>query len=162
MNSRNYILWFDLFEVTLSNPVDQYSILIVHAMSFFSFFVLPHVSRWSRAREVQDSKLSPFHSWQAVSCLKRAQYLNPIDWKALWNLGLVHLTMNQYASAFNYLSAAANLRPNRGNIFALLAGQLPLIQIYSQQSLSNHLIIKGTLGYWDKGIFCDRLCVDNS
>ncbi|CAG0922808.1 unnamed protein product, partial [Notodromas monacha] len=59
----------------------------------------------------------------AISCLKRAHYLNPIDWKVLWNLGLVHLTMHQYATAFNFLSAAGNLRPNRGNIFSLLGGR---------------------------------------
>ena len=31
----------------------------------------------------------------AVSCLKRAGYLAPFDWKILYNLGLVHLTMQQ-------------------------------------------------------------------
>ncbi|CAB1338981.1 unnamed protein product [Coregonus sp. 'balchen'] len=31
----------------------------------------------------------------AISCLKRAHYLSPFDWKVLYNLGLVHLTMQQ-------------------------------------------------------------------
>ncbi|OXB59352.1 hypothetical protein ASZ78_016093, partial [Callipepla squamata] len=31
----------------------------------------------------------------AISCLKRANYLAPFDWKILYNLGLVHLTMQQ-------------------------------------------------------------------
>lgn len=60
-----------------------------------------------------------FH--QAISCLKRANYLAPFDWKILYNLGLVHLTMQQYTSAFHFLSAAVNLRPTRGHIFMLLA-----------------------------------------
>ena len=33
---------------------------------------------------------------QAISCLKRATYLAPFEWKILYNLGLVHLSMQQY------------------------------------------------------------------
>ena len=33
---------------------------------------------------------------QAISCLKRATYLAPFEWKILYNLGLIHLTLNQY------------------------------------------------------------------
>ncbi|KAM9764830.1 BBSome complex member BBS4 [Menidia menidia] len=57
----------------------------------------------------------------AISCLKRAQYLSPFDWKVLYNLGLVHLTMQQYASAFHFLSAAINLNPRMGELYMLLA-----------------------------------------
>lgn len=57
----------------------------------------------------------------AISCLKRANYLAPFEWKILYNLGLVHLTMQQYTSAFHFLSAAVNLRPTKGHIFMLLA-----------------------------------------
>ena len=60
--------------------------------------------------------------FQAISCLKRANYLAPFDWKILYNLGLVHLTMQQYASAFHFLSAAINLRPKMAQLFSLLAG----------------------------------------
>lgn len=59
---------------------------------------------------------------QAISCLKRANYLSPFDWKVLYNLGLVHLTMQQYASAFHFLSAAINLNPRMGELYMLLAG----------------------------------------
>jgi len=34
---------------------------------------------------------------------------------------MVHLTMQQFASAFHFLSAAINLRPTRGQTFMLLA-----------------------------------------
>ena len=57
----------------------------------------------------------------AISCLKRANYLAPFDWKILYNLGLVHLSMQQYASAFHFLSASINLRPSRGQTFMLMA-----------------------------------------
>uniref|UniRef100_A0A3B3QM59 BBSome complex member BBS4 n=1 Tax=Paramormyrops kingsleyae TaxID=1676925 RepID=A0A3B3QM59_9TELE len=57
----------------------------------------------------------------AISCLKRANYLAPFDWKILYNLGLVHLTMQQYASAFQFLSAAVSLQPRMGELYMLLA-----------------------------------------
>ncbi|XP_074863292.1 BBSome complex member BBS4 isoform X2 [Carettochelys insculpta] len=57
----------------------------------------------------------------AISCLKRANYLAPFDWKVLYNLGLVHLTMQQYASAFHFLSAAVNFQPQMGELYMLLA-----------------------------------------
>uniref|UniRef100_A0A672JL41 BBSome complex member BBS4 n=1 Tax=Salarias fasciatus TaxID=181472 RepID=A0A672JL41_SALFA len=57
----------------------------------------------------------------AISCLKRAHYLSPFDWKVLYNLGLVHLTMQQYASAFHFLSASINLNPRMGELYMLLA-----------------------------------------
>lgn len=66
---------------------------------------------------------SSFSLLQAISCLKRANYLAPFDWKILYNLGLVHLTMQQYASAFHFLSAAINLRPKMAQLFSLLAGK---------------------------------------
>ena len=59
----------------------------------------------------------------AISCLKRANYLAPFDWKILYNLGLVHLAMQQFASAFHFISASVNLRPNRGQSFMLLGGE---------------------------------------
>ncbi|XP_048828166.1 Bardet-Biedl syndrome 4 protein [Brienomyrus brachyistius] len=57
----------------------------------------------------------------AISCLKRANYLAPFDWKILYNLGLVHLTMQQYASAFQFLSGAVSLQPRMGELYMLLA-----------------------------------------
>ncbi|XP_040574584.1 BBSome complex member BBS4 [Lepeophtheirus salmonis] len=55
-----------------------------------------------------------------ISCLKRASYLAPFDWKIFFNLGLVHLMMQQFASAFHFLSSSANLHPKRGQTFMLL------------------------------------------
>ncbi|KAH0817592.1 hypothetical protein GEV33_005199 [Tenebrio molitor] len=56
-----------------------------------------------------------FHSKQkhvaAISCLKRALWISPTNWRVLFNLGLVHLATYQPASAFNFLCAAVNLRP---------------------------------------------------
>jgi Bardet-Biedl syndrome 4 protein len=47
---------------------------------------------------------------QAIACLKKAAYFAPFEWMIVFNLGLVHLHAQQYASAFHYLSAAVNLR----------------------------------------------------
>lgn len=57
----------------------------------------------------------------AVACLKRAQYLDPFQWAAASNLGLVHLHTAQYASAFHYFNAAANLRPDHAETLMHLA-----------------------------------------
>ncbi|KAJ1523990.1 hypothetical protein ONE63_010534 [Megalurothrips usitatus] len=57
----------------------------------------------------------------ALSCLKRAHYLSALDWDILFNLGLVHMATQQYASAFHFLSAATNLRPAHAGTFLLLA-----------------------------------------
>lgn len=48
----------------------------------------------------------------AAACLKRALFLDPFEWIIAFNLGLVHLATAQYASAFHYLSAALNLKPD--------------------------------------------------
>ena len=57
----------------------------------------------------------------AVACLKRALYLDPFQWIAAFNLGLVHLNTEQYASSFHYFSAAINLKPDFSNSYMYLA-----------------------------------------
>ncbi|XP_078482957.1 BBSome complex member BBS4 [Ciona intestinalis] len=57
----------------------------------------------------------------AISCLKRANYLSPFDWKILYNLCLLHLTMQQYASAFHFCSTAISLKQDHGPLYMLLA-----------------------------------------
>ena len=63
-------------------------------------------------------------SLQAIACLKRANYLAPFEWKILYNLGLSHLHMQQYASAFSFFSAALNFRQKDPQLFMLLAGNI--------------------------------------
>lgn len=77
-------------------------------------------------KEAKELHKTFFSFFQAISCLKRANYLAPFDWKILYNLGLVHLTMQQYTSAFHFLSAAVNLRPTKGHIFMLLASMFSM------------------------------------
>nr|CAB3225158.1 Bardet-Biedl syndrome 4 protein [Phallusia mammillata] len=57
----------------------------------------------------------------AISCLKRANYLSPFDWRILYNLSLLHLTMQQYASAFQFASTAIGLKSDHGPLYMLLA-----------------------------------------
>ncbi|XP_023309913.1 Bardet-Biedl syndrome 4 protein homolog [Anoplophora glabripennis] len=60
----------------------------------------------------------------AISCLKRALWVSPLNWKTLFNLGLAHLATSQPASAFNFICAAVNLRPDVADCFAVLASCL--------------------------------------
>lgn len=60
----------------------------------------------------------------AIACLKHARYLNPFEWKTSFNLGLVHLKTQQYASAFQYLSAAVNMEPQFAESYMLLGSAL--------------------------------------
>eukprot|EP00040_Diaphanoeca_grandis_P032974 m.200873 g.200873 ORF g.200873 m.200873 type:complete len:445 (-) comp32779_c0_seq1:11-1345(-) len=60
----------------------------------------------------------------AIACLKHAHYLSPFHWKVCFNLGLVHLKAQQYASAFQYLSAAVNLQPDFPESYMLLGTAL--------------------------------------
>ena len=56
----------------------------------------------------------------AIACLKRAIYLDPFQWIAAFNLGLVHLNTKQYASAFHYFSVAINLKADFSNSYMYL------------------------------------------
>jgi len=57
----------------------------------------------------------------AVACLKRAVYFTPFEWIISYNLGVVHLTTEQYASAFHYFSTAINLQPTYARAYTYLA-----------------------------------------
>jgi len=56
----------------------------------------------------------------AVACLKRALYLDPFQWIAAFNLGLVHLHTEQPASAFHYFQQAVSLKPDFSNSYMYL------------------------------------------
>ncbi|KAJ8925989.1 hypothetical protein NQ315_009844 [Exocentrus adspersus] len=64
----------------------------------------------------------------AISCLKRALWVSPLNWKTLFNLALAHLATLQAASAFNFACATVNLRPDVADCFALLASCLMELQ----------------------------------
>jgi Bardet-Biedl syndrome 4 protein len=48
----------------------------------------------------------------AIACLQRAQFLDPFSWSTAFNLGIVHLSAEQPASAFHYLNTATSLQPD--------------------------------------------------
>jgi len=64
----------------------------------------------------------------AISCLKRAHYLSPFDWRVLYNLSLLHLNMQQYASAFQFASTAIKLNRNHAGLYLLLAISLVYLE----------------------------------
>lgn len=57
----------------------------------------------------------------AIACLKKALYLGPFEWVISYNLGLVHLHTEQAASAFHYLSASINLKPDFPHSYMYMA-----------------------------------------
>lgn len=57
----------------------------------------------------------------AMSCLKRALALSPFEWIIAYNLGLVHLHAQLFASAFHYMSASINLKPDFASSYMYLA-----------------------------------------
>ena len=56
----------------------------------------------------------------SIACLKRALYLDPFQWIAAFNLGLVNLHQEQYASAFHYFSVAINWKGDFSNSYMYL------------------------------------------
>ena len=66
----------------------------------------------------------------SVTCLKRALYLDPFEWLISYNLGLVHLSIQQYASAFHFFSVAINLKPNFANSYMYLGISLNKLDDY--------------------------------
>ncbi|KFD54953.1 hypothetical protein M514_04135 [Trichuris suis] len=66
----------------------------------------------------------------AICCLKRAHYLAPLEWKILYNLGLVHLEVKQMASAFHFLSAALQFNTSSSLLYVILAVVLESLEDY--------------------------------
>lgn len=62
--------------------------------------------------------------FQAISCVKKAIWLEPTNFNCLFNLGLIYLTAQQYASAFHTLAAAACIRPDHAECYMLLGSKL--------------------------------------
>lgn len=60
---------------------------------------------------------------QAISCLKKAIWIEPINFNCLFNLGLVYLTAQQFASAFHTLAAAACIRLDNAECYMLLGSK---------------------------------------
>ncbi|XP_046813929.1 Bardet-Biedl syndrome 4 protein homolog isoform X1 [Vespa crabro] len=58
----------------------------------------------------------------AISCLKRAHYLNPLAFLPVYNLGIAFLTTGQPASAAIYLCAAVNAESKKNPMAYLLLG----------------------------------------
>ncbi|XP_073846172.1 Bardet-Biedl syndrome 4 [Musca autumnalis] len=55
-----------------------------------------------------------------ISSLRKAIWLSPLNYNALYNLSLIYITAQQYASAFHTLAAAINLRKDNADCYMLL------------------------------------------
>lgn len=58
---------------------------------------------------------------QAHSCLKKASFICPLDYKINYNLGLVHQAMGLYCSALHFLKAASELKRDDPQIIGAMA-----------------------------------------
>jgi Bardet-Biedl syndrome 4 protein len=56
----------------------------------------------------------------AIVSLKKALYLAPMEWIITFNLGLAHLQTTQFASAYHFLSATVNIKPDYGPAYMYL------------------------------------------
>ncbi|XP_016999238.2 BBSome complex member BBS4 homolog isoform X1 [Drosophila takahashii] len=56
----------------------------------------------------------------AISSLRKSVWLSPLNYNALYNLSLIYIASEQYASAFHTLAAAINLRKDNAECFMLL------------------------------------------
>ena len=68
----------------------------------------------------------------------------------IFGLGLVHLSMQQYASAFHFLSASINLRPSRGQTFMLMAVALANLEDTDNAQAAYEQVIKLNYQYFFK------------
>uniref|UniRef100_A0A7S0ST62 UDP-N-acetylglucosamine--peptide N-acetylglucosaminyltransferase SPINDLY n=1 Tax=Chromulina nebulosa TaxID=96789 RepID=A0A7S0ST62_9STRA len=64
----------------------------------------------------------------AVACLKKGSYIAPFEWIISYNLGVVHLSCGQFASAFQYFSTAINLQPSYAKAYMYLAVALAKLE----------------------------------
>ncbi|EDW08122.1 Bardet-Biedl syndrome 4 protein homolog isoform X1 [Drosophila mojavensis] len=56
----------------------------------------------------------------AISSLRKSIWLSPLNYNALYNLSLIYIASEQYASAFHTLAAAINLRKDNAECYMLL------------------------------------------
>ncbi|XP_062128736.1 Bardet-Biedl syndrome 4 protein homolog isoform X2 [Drosophila sulfurigaster albostrigata] len=56
----------------------------------------------------------------AVSSLRKSIWISPLNYNALYNLSLIYIASEQYASAFHTLAASINLRKDNAECYMLL------------------------------------------
>lgn len=83
----------------------------------------------------------------ALSCLKRAMYLDPFEWLIAYNLGIVHLCTKQYASAFHYLSSSSLLKPDHAATFMYLGVTLSRLEDFGNSCVAYQKAIELEASY---------------
>lgn len=81
----------------------------------------PPRTQWFRSFPYQSSLL--VSSRQAISCLKKALWLCPLNFNVLYNLGVVLMTAHQFASAFQCFVSAVSIRADDAESFMMLASR---------------------------------------
>lgn len=66
---------------------------------------------------------------QAISCLKKALWLSPLNFNVLYNLGVVLMTAQQFASAFQCFVSAVSVKTESAESFMMLASEFKGIKV---------------------------------
>ncbi|XP_055920603.1 Bardet-Biedl syndrome 4 protein homolog [Eupeodes corollae] len=66
----------------------------------------------------------------AISCLRKSVWVSPLNYNSLYNLSLIYIAAQQYASAFHTLAAAINLRKDSAECYMLLGICLRKLEDY--------------------------------
>ena len=74
----------------------------------------------------------------AISCLKRALFLAPFEWIINYNLGIIHLSQDQTASAYHFCHAAVRLNPDLAAGYMYLGVILSKLGDYQNASTAYH------------------------
>ena len=84
----------------------------------------------------------------AIACLKKALLLGPFEWVISFNLGLVYLNTEQYVSAFNFFSAAINLKSDFAHSYMYLGTTLSKLEDFDNACIAYERAIEMSPDEW--------------
>ncbi|XP_055708438.1 Bardet-Biedl syndrome 4 protein homolog [Phlebotomus papatasi] len=96
----------------------------------------------------------------AIACLKKAVWISPLNFNALYNLGYVLLKAHQFASAFHVLATAVSIKNNHAECLMLLGACLRYLHdrqgafVAFERSTMQPDALKNPLIYLNFAIFC--------
>ncbi|GAB0094562.1 Bardet-Biedl syndrome 4 protein homolog [Sergentomyia squamirostris] len=96
----------------------------------------------------------------AIACLKKAVWISPLNFNALYNLGYVLLKAQQFASAFHVLATAVSIKNNHAECLMLLGACLRFLHdrqgayVAFERSTMQPDALKNPLIYLNFAIFC--------
>ncbi|KAF7634191.1 hypothetical protein Mgra_00006369 [Meloidogyne graminicola] len=84
----------------------------------------------------------------ALSCLHRANYLCPLEWKVLINMSIVYCALRQFASAYHFASAAYAINQKNANLLCIMSLILTELQDFRNAHAAYKKAIKLNPKLW--------------